>query len=115
MDYLADLPGSVEHELQAPSQAYIARYARGRDYHKVMRSRLQKLCERIEAEVGPFAHRAFADSAPVMEVELAVRAGIGWRGKHTLLLDRQGSWFFLGEIYCRSEEHTSELQSLTNL
>jgi epoxyqueuosine reductase len=100
MDYLADIPGSVEDELQAPSQAYIARYARGRDYHKVMRSRLQKLCERIEGEVGPFAHRAFADSAPVMEVELAVRAGIGWRGKHTLLLDRQGSWFFLGEIYC---------------
>jgi epoxyqueuosine reductase len=100
MDYLADIPGSVEEELQAPSQAYIARYARGRDYHKVMRSRLQKLCDRIEAEVGPFAHRAFADSAPVMEVELAVRAGIGWRGKHTLLLDRQGSWFFLGEIYC---------------
>ena len=65
-----------------------------------MRGRLQKLCERIEAEVGPFSHRVFADSAPVMEVELAVRAGIGWRGKHTLLLDRQGSWFFLGEIYC---------------
>jgi len=100
MDYLADVPGTVEEELQAPSNAYIARYARGRDYHKVMRGRLQKLCERIEAEVGPFAHRAFADSAPVMEVELAVRAGIGWRGKHTLLLDREGSWFFLGEIYC---------------
>jgi len=100
MDYLADVPGTVEEELQAPSQAYIARYARGRDYHKVMRGRLQKLCGRIEAEVGPFGHRAFADSAPVMEVELAVRAGIGWRGKHTLLLDREGSWFFLGEIYC---------------
>jgi epoxyqueuosine reductase len=101
MDYLADLPGTVGEELQDPSAAYIARYARGRDYHKVMRSRLQKLCDRIEAEVGPFGHRAFADSAPVMEVELAVRAGIGWRGKHTLLLDRAaGSWFFLGEIYC---------------
>ncbi len=100
MDYLADMPRSVEDELAKPSQAYLARYARGRDYHKVMRSRLQKLCERIEAEVGPFGHRAFADSAPVMEVELAVRAGIGWRGKHTLLLDREGSWFFLGEIYC---------------
>ena len=100
MDYLADIPGPVERELQEFSQAYIARYARGRDYHKVMRGRLQKLCERIESEVGPFGHRAFADSAPVMEVELAVRAGIGWRGKHTLLLDRQGSWFFLGEIYC---------------
>ena len=71
-----------------------------------MRSRLQKLCERIESEVGPFGHRAFADSAPVMEVELAVQAGIGWRGKHTLLLDRQGSWFFLGEIYCDLELET---------
>ena len=100
MDYLADIPGEVEEELASPSQAYIARYARGRDYHRVMRTRLQKLCQRIEAEVGPFGHRAFADSAPVMEVELAVRAGIGWRGKHTLLLDREGSWFFLGEIYC---------------
>ena len=100
MDYLADIPGPVEHELKSPAHAYIARYARGRDYHKVMRARLQKLCERIEAEIGPFGHRVFADSAPVMEVELAVRAGIGWRGKHTLLLDRQGSWFFLGEIYC---------------
>jgi epoxyqueuosine reductase len=101
MDYLAEVPGTVEEELQDPSRAYIARYARGRDYHKVMRGRLQKLCDRIEAEVGPFGHRAFADSAPVMEVELAVRAGIGWRGKHTLLLERgAGSWFFLGEIYC---------------
>jgi epoxyqueuosine reductase len=101
MDYLADLPGPVEEELRDPAAAYIARYARGRDYHKVMRGRLQRLCGRIEAEIGPFGHRAFADSAPVMEVELAVRAGIGWRGKHTLLLDRAaGSWFFLGEIYC---------------
>ena len=79
--------------------AYIARYARGRDYHKVLRSRLQRLCDRIEAEVGAFGYRVFTDSAPVMEVELAVRAGIGWRGKHTLLLDRTGSWFFLGEVY----------------
>jgi epoxyqueuosine reductase len=100
MDYLADVPGSVPEELHDPSSAYIARYARGRDYHRVMRGRLQKLCERIAAEAGPFGHRAFADSAPVMEVELAVRAGIGWRGKHTLLLERAGSWFFLGEIYC---------------
>ncbi len=100
MDYLADIPASVEQELRDPARAYIARYARGRDYHKVMRARLQKLCDRIASEVGPFRHRAFADSAPVMEVELAVRAGIGWRGKHTLLLDRAGSWFFLGEIYC---------------
>jgi epoxyqueuosine reductase len=82
-------------------KAYIAKYARGRDYHKLVRTRLQALCERIEAEAGPFVHRAFSDSAPVMEVELAMRAGLGWRGKHTLLLSRDaGSWFFLGEIYC---------------
>ena len=100
MDYLADAPGSVEAELADPSRAYVARYARGRDYHKVLRGRLQRLCDRIAAERGAFGYRVFADSAPVMEVELAARAGIGWRGKHTLLLDREGSWFFLGEIYC---------------
>jgi epoxyqueuosine reductase len=100
MDYLADEPGELAEELADREGAYIARYARGRDYHKVMRNRLQRLCERIGAEHGPFRHRAFADSAPVMEVELATRAGIGWRGKHTLLLDREGSWFFLGEIFC---------------
>jgi len=100
MDYLQDAPGTVEQELQDRLSACVARYARGRDYHRVMRGRLQKLCHRIEAEAGPFRYRAFADSAPVMEVELATRAGIGWRGKHTLLLDREGSWFFLGEIYC---------------
>ena len=81
-------------------QAYVARYARGRDYHTLVRSRLQKLCDRIEKATGPFAYRAFADSAPVLEVELAARAGIGWRGKNTLLLSRDaGSYFFLGEIY----------------
>jgi epoxyqueuosine reductase len=100
MDYLALATAPVEEELADRERAYVARYARGRDYHKLMRSRLQRLCERIAAEHGPFRHRAFADSAPVMEVELAARAGIGWRGKHTLLLDREGSWFFLGEIYC---------------
>ena len=79
--------------------AYIARYARGRDYHKVLRDRLQKLCDRIEAEAGVFGYRVFTDSAPVMEVELATKAGIGWRGKHTLLLAREaGSYFFIGEI-----------------
>ena len=99
MDYLDDVPGSIAEELK-PGNAYIARYARGRDYHKVLRGRLQQLCDRIEAEVGAFGYRVFTDSAPVMEVELAQRAGIGWRGKHTLLLNRSGSWFFLGEIYC---------------
>ena len=100
MDYLADAPGTVDEELADPSRAYVARYARGRDYHKVLRARLQRLCDRIAAERGAFGYRVFDDSAPVMEVEIAARAGIGWRGKHTLLLDRQGSWFFLGEIYC---------------
>jgi len=100
MDYLETAPGPVEEELAERAHAYVARYARGRDYHKLMRTRLQRLCDRIEAEVGAFRYRAFADSAPVMEVELAARSGIGWRGKHTLLLDREGSWFFLGEIFC---------------
>jgi len=98
MDYLND----ASREISGKSgKAQIARYARGRDYHKVIRGRLQALCERIEGEVGAFGHRVFSDSAPVMEVELAAGAGIGWRGKHTLLLSRDaGSWFFLGEIYC---------------
>lgn len=96
MNYLNALP-----ERLAADKAQIAKYAQGRDYHKVLRARLQALCDRIQAEVGQFGYRVFTDSAPVMEVELAVRAGIGWRGKHTLLLDRDvGSWFFLGEIYC---------------
>jgi epoxyqueuosine reductase len=96
MDYLPEAEPAAED----PLCAGVARYARGRDYHKVLRARLQKLCDRIEAAAGPFGHRVFADSAPVMEVELAKKAGIGWRGKHTLLLSREaGSWFFLGEIY----------------
>jgi epoxyqueuosine reductase len=80
--------------------AFLSRYALGRDYHKVMRRRLQRLADRITAEVGPFRYRAFTDSAPVMEVALAEKAGLGWRGKHTLLINRDaGSYFFLGEIY----------------
>ena len=86
--------------LAEPTRAYVARYARGRDYHTMVRGRLQKLCDRIEADAGPFGHRVFSDSAPVLEVELAAKAGIGWRGKNTLLLARDaGSYFFLGEIY----------------
>jgi epoxyqueuosine reductase len=96
MDYAA---GDANDLPSADGNAYIARYARGRDYHKVLRARLQQLCERIEREAGAFGYRVFTDSAPVMEVELAVRAGVGWRGKHTLALNRAGSWFFLGEIY----------------
>jgi epoxyqueuosine reductase len=83
-----------------PERATISLYARGRDYHKVARARLQLLAERIAAELGPFGHRVFTDSAPVLEVELAAKSGLGWRGKHTLALDRDaGSMFFLGEIF----------------
>ena len=105
MDYL---PASTEAAWQAvefsrlerPSEAIVSVYARGRDYHKVMRARLQKLGERIAAHVEKLGHRAFTDSAPVLEAELAARSGQGWRGKHTLLLNREaGSMFFLGEIY----------------
>ncbi|MBU1441286.1 MAG: tRNA epoxyqueuosine(34) reductase QueG [Gammaproteobacteria bacterium] len=86
--------------LERPSEGIVSMYARGRDYHKVLRSRLARLGERIAEEIGPFGHRAFTDSAPVLEAELASRSGQGWRGKHTLILDRQaGSMFFLGEIY----------------
>jgi epoxyqueuosine reductase len=81
-------------------RAYVSRYALGRDYHKVLRHRLQKLADRIGEAVGPFGHRVFTDSAPVLEKALARDAGLGWIGKHTLLLSREaGSWFFLGEIY----------------
>ena len=86
--------------LQRPGEGIVSVYARGRDYHKVMRARLQRLAERIAQELGPFGHRVFTDSAPVLEAELAARSGQGWRGKHTLVLDREaGSMFFLGEIY----------------
>ncbi len=105
MDYLPaatpqDWQALEWSRLQRPQEAIISVYARGRDYHKVVRSRLQKLAERIAQEVGPLGHRAFTDSAPVMEAELARRSGQGWRGKHTLVLSRDaGSMFFLGEIY----------------
>jgi len=86
--------------LEDPERAFVSRYALGRDYHKVLRNRLEALARRIAAAAGPFAYRVFTDSAPVMEVELARQSGIGWRGKHTLLLTREhGSWFFLGELY----------------
>ena len=86
--------------LAETDRAYISRYALGRDYHKVMRNRLVKLADKIRSEVAEFNGRVFTDSAPVMEVELARKAGLGWRGKHTLLLSREhGSYFFIGEIY----------------
>jgi epoxyqueuosine reductase len=99
MDYLPDAADGPA-ALADGEKAFVSRYALGRDYHKVLRARLQKLADRIGAAVGPFGYRVFTDSAPVMEVELAARAGLGWRGKHTLLLSREaGSYFFLGEIY----------------
>ncbi len=86
--------------LTDPARATVSLYARGRDYHKVLRSRLQGLADRLAARVGPFGHRVFTDSAPVLEVELAARSGLGWRGKHTLNLSRDaGSMYFLGEIF----------------
>lgn len=105
MDYLPrDTPAgwqAVEwSRLQRPGEGIVSVYARGRDYHKVLRNRLQKLADRIAQEIGPFGHRVFTDSAPVLEAELASRSGLGWRGKHTLVLHREaGSMFFLGEIY----------------
>jgi epoxyqueuosine reductase len=93
----------LQHELsrlQQPGQAVISVYARGRDYHKVMRQRLQQLAHKLQEAVGPLGHRVFTDSAPVLEAELAVKSGLGWRGKHTLVLQRDaGSFFFLGEIF----------------
>ena len=86
--------------LGRPQEGVVSLYARGRDYHKVLRARLQKLSDRIGEAIGPFGHRVFTDSAPVLEAELAARSGQGWRGKHTLVLSREaGSMFFLGEIY----------------
>lgn len=105
MNYLpAATPGDWQavawQRLNTPGAASVSMYARGRDYHKVLRQRLQKLADQLATAVGPLGHRVFTDSAPVLEVELASRSGIGWRGKHTLTLSRDaGSTFFLGEIY----------------
>ncbi|MDE2138574.1 MAG: tRNA epoxyqueuosine(34) reductase QueG, partial [Gammaproteobacteria bacterium] len=100
LDYLPGQAADSETVLRDPQRGFISRYALGRDYHKVLRARLQKLADRIEARVGPFQYRAFSDSAPVLEKALAEKAGLGWIGKHTNLIDKQtGSWFFLGELY----------------
>ena len=100
MDYLPPHAANSWKVLQDGTRAFISRYALGRDYHKVMRQRLERLAQQIQAETGELGYRVFADSAPAMEVALAAQVGLGWRGKHTLLLSRKaGSWFFLGEIY----------------
>lgn len=100
IDY--DPPGARDawDVLGEPTRGYVSRYALGRDYHKLVRARLQKLADRIADKVGPFGYRVFSDSAPVLEKALARDAGLGWIGKHTCLIDRRaGSWFFLGELY----------------
>ncbi len=100
MDYLPETTTDIEELLKDPSMAVVSRYALGRDYHKLMRKRLQKLAQRIERHAGPFGYRVFVDSAPVLEKALAEKAGLGWIGKHTNLINQKaGSWFFLGEIY----------------
>jgi len=99
--------------LQRSDRGHVSVYARGRDYHKVLRSRLQKLAERIGEVIQPLGHRVFTDSAPVLEVELAARSGIGWRGQHTLTLSREaGSMFFLGEIFV--DVHLPRTQALSS-
>jgi epoxyqueuosine reductase len=100
IDYWPAAAADAAEILADGTRAYVSRYALGRDYHKVLRARLQKLASRIEVAVGPFGYRVFTDSAPVLEKALARNAGLGWIGKHTNLIDRNaGSYFFLGEIY----------------
>jgi len=100
LDYLPPDAADSESVLNKPDKAFISRYALGRDYHKVMRNKLQKLCEKIQSELAlhqtqDFQYRVFTDSAPVLEVALAEKAGLGWRGKHTLVINKErGSWFF---------------------
>ncbi len=99
MDYLPEGQAEAEAVLADPQRAYVSRYALGRDYHKLMRARLQKLADRMTEAIGPFGYRVFTDSAPVLEKALARNAGLGWIGKHSNLIDsKSGSWFFLGEI-----------------
>ena len=100
MDYLVQEQDQAIALLDHDSKAYVSRYALGRDYHKVLRQRLQKLANLIETRVGTFGYRVFVDSAPVLEKALAQKAGLGWIGKHTNVINRnEGSWFFLGELY----------------
>jgi epoxyqueuosine reductase len=100
MDYLPDENRQPVDLLDHDSHAYVSRYALGRDYHKVMRNRLQKLATRIKREIGDFGYRVFVDSAPVLEKPIAEKAGLGWLGKHTNIINKEaGSWFFLGELF----------------
>lgn len=99
MNYLPPDSGFAKN-LKNTKKAYISRYALGRDYHKLMRNRLKQLGKKIEQEIGDYGFRPFVDSAPVLERQLAEKAGLGWRGKHSLLINKEaGSWFFLGELF----------------
>ena len=114
MDYYPNDAESPDNVLANPELAYISRYALGRDYHKFIRRRLQKLCNRLQDKIGDFGYRCFSDSAPVLEKALARNAGLGWIGKHSNLIHPEvGSWFFLGEIYTDLplEEDTSHQQT----
>ncbi len=109
LDYLMTESAPLIDLLDHAKKAYISRYALGRDYHKLMRKRLQKFAIEIQALIGDFGYRVFTDSAPVLEKELAVKAGLGWRGKHSNVLHREhGSWFFLGEIYTDLNLHSDQ-------
>ena len=100
MDYFPPQSKAISDVLDDSVSAFVSRYAMGRDYHKLIRKRLEKLARRIQDEIGDFSYRAFADSAPVMEKPIAQKAGLGWIGKHSNVLNRRaGSWFFLGELY----------------
>ena len=100
MDYFPEDPEHAINLLEQPEKGYIARYSLGRDYHKVVKKRLQKLASRLEQKIGPFGYRVFTDSAPVLEKPLAEKAGLGWIGKHSnVLQEKTGSWFFLGELF----------------
>jgi epoxyqueuosine reductase len=100
MNYLPEEQSQSEQLLDHPTKAYISRYALGRDYHKVLRSKLKTLAQRIQNSIGAYGYRVFVDSAPVLEKPLAEKAGLGWIGKHTNLINKNsGSWFFLGELY----------------
>ncbi|GJM12180.1 MAG: epoxyqueuosine reductase [Pseudohongiella sp.] len=99
LDYSLESEDSLD-SMENTGKAYVSRYARGRDYHKLIRKRLQKLARRIQDVAGPFGYRAFVDSAPVLERALAEKSGMGWIGKNTMLINKQaGSWFFLGELF----------------
>lgn len=100
MDYLPPDAADADMVLNQPELGYVSRYALGRDYHKVIKKRLEQLAAKLREEIGDFGYRVFTDSAPVLEKPIAVNAGLGWMGKHTNILSRDaGSWFFLGEIY----------------